>query len=77
MCDFFTGPPAPVTWAAMISRDKGTGNAGSVPTGAVPSKTPTIASTKPETKVDLSQAPLPQRTPRYVSKTDKSYCVGR
>ena len=68
---FFTGPPAPVTWAAMISRDKGIGNAGSVPTGAVPSKTPAIASTKQETKVD-SQAPLPQRTPRYVNKTGKS-----
>ena len=63
---YVLGPPAPVTWAAMISRDKGVGNTGAVPAGAVPTKPPSAIPTKPtETKAEPSQAPQPQRAPRY------------
>lgn len=58
------GPPQPVTWAAMISGNKG--NSASIPpASAIASKPPSVIPTKPaEAKTETTPQPQPQRAPR-------------
>ncbi len=58
------GPPAPVSWAALLASSKPAPNAQQPPAPAPMTAKPPAPLAKPEVKPDVGPTPQPQRAPR-------------